>query len=314
MNILVTGATGFLGQAVVRALRGQGHKTLGLGSSLADLMKSDALEPWQRENFDQIWHLAVWTQAGDFCLKYPGDQWVRNQLINTTVLRWWSAHQPQAKLITMGTSCAFDPAYPLNEESYLQGTPIESLLAYGMTKRMLLVGLKSLAQQHGLRYLYLIPSTLYGPGYHADDRQLHFIFDLIRKIVNGKCQAHPVTLWGNGEQKRELVYIDDFVRDAIDLARLVDNEVINVGAGEEHSIRTFANLICGIVGYDANRIQYDPTRYVGAQSKCLLVDKLRALLPGYGRLSLEEGLRRSIHSFCQDHGIVLPGAPESRAA
>jgi GDP-L-fucose synthase len=123
---------------------------------------------------------------------------------------------------------------------------------------------------------------------------MHFIFDLIRKIVRGKLYGEPVVLWGDGYQSRELVFVDDFARIALDLANDVDNEVVNIGAGEEFTIRHFAQLICDEVGYDFNRIQFDTRRYVGARSKCLSVEKLRRLLPGYQLAPLKEGLAKTI--------------------
>jgi GDP-L-fucose synthase len=296
MNVLITGGTGFLGTALARRLRGDGHAVTALGSRDADLTRTDALDRFDTR-FDVIYHLAAWTQAGDFCLKHPGEQWVRNQAINTTVLAWWHKCQPQAKLVAMGTSCAYAPDLPLVEEEYTNGTPIESLYTYAMTKRMLLVGLRALAAQFGLRYLYLVPSTLYGPGYHTDGRQMHFIFDLVRKLLTAQAGGAPALLWGDGYQKRELVYIDDFVDAMVRLTSTVDNDCVNVGSGEEHSIRDFASVICELIGYDPARIRYDPSKYVGARSKVLDVSKLTQLLPNRTTTPLRVGLHHTIDWF-----------------
>jgi GDP-L-fucose synthase len=294
MKIFVTGGNGFLGRSLCRALRSAGHDVTSPGSAVANLLDPRALDPWNAQSFDQIYHLAAWTQAGDFCLTHQGEQWVVNQQINTTALAWWQRRQPQAKLIAMGTSCAYAPAESLVEENYLQGMPIDSLFTYAMTKRMLYVGLMALRRQFNLEYLVLVPSTLYGPGYHTDSRQLHFIFDIINKIVRAKLFGESVVLWGDGRQKRELVHIDDFVRLAMRLADEVSNEVVNIGAGEEHSIREFAQLICDEVGYDFSKIQFDVARYVGAKSKVLCVDKMRRLLGDEKLTPLSDGLRETV--------------------
>jgi GDP-L-fucose synthase len=293
-RVLVTGATGFLGTSLSAQLRARGDEVVAVGSKQCDLTKPGSLAPFDRCQYDQIYHLAVWTQAGDFCLAHPGEQWLINQQINTNLLAWWHERQPQAKLITMGTSCAFSPKYELTEENYLEGQPIESLFSYGMTKRMLYAGLISLNKQYGHKYLCLIPSTLYGPGYHNDGRQMHFIFDVVRKVLRGKLHGEPVVLWGDGHQSRELVYVEDFVRIALDLADRVDNELVNVGAGEEFTIRHFAQLVCDEVGYDFNQIHFDTSRYVGARSKCLSVAKLDRLLPDRKLTSLKEGLKATV--------------------
>ena len=196
MNVLVTGGTGFLGTALVRRLCADGHVVTALGSRDADLTRPEPLAAFRGERLDVIYHLAAWTQAGDFCLTHPGEQWIANQQINTAVLSWWQRCQPQAKLVAMGTSCSYAPDLPLVESEYLNGTPIDSLYTYAMTKRMLLVGLRALAAQFGLRYLYLVPSTLYGPGYHTDGRQMHFIFDLIRKLLVANASGPEAVLWG----------------------------------------------------------------------------------------------------------------------
>ena len=299
MHILITGATGFLGRFLAPFLRQQGHTTVELSSTTCDLCDPRALDPWSSQKFDQIYHLAVWMQAGDFCLKTPAEQWLINQKINIHMLDWWRRHQPQALMIAMGTSCSYDPAHPLEENYYLQGLPIDSLFSYGMTKRMLLAGLLAMHKQWNLNYLYLIPSTLYGGGYLTDGRQPHFIFDLVRKILRGKSHNEPVILWGDGEQKRELIHVGDFVRTMVQLAATQHNQVINIGAGKEYSIKEFAQAICSLTGYPFEKIQFDLTRYVGARSKVLLIDKLKQLLPQYTLRPLNEGLQEMIDWYAQ---------------
>jgi GDP-L-fucose synthase len=306
MNILVTGATGFLGTHLCAYLEAQDHRLVRLSSKNCDLTRDGTLNAFNDERYDQVYHLAAWTQAGDFCLYHPGEQWIINQQINANVLAWWQKHQPQAKLISIGTSCAYAPDRELVEENYLIGTPIESLYTYAMTKRMLYIGLLALHKQFGLNYLMVVPSTLYGPGYHTDGRQMHFVFDLIRKIMRGKLYGESVVLWGDGYQCREVVYIDDFVKAMVTLAETHSNDLINIGAGEEFTIRHFARLICEQVGHDFSAIQFDTTRYVGARSKCLMVTKLRRLMPGFHPRPLEDGLAVTIKWFGEQQDKLLP--------
>ncbi|BCL35884.1 NAD-dependent epimerase/dehydratase family protein [Nostoc sp. MS1] len=306
MKILITGATGFLGTILCTQLEAQGHELVRLNSQNCDLTQQDSLLKFNHETYDQMYHLAAWTQAGDFCLYHPGEQWIINQQINTNILAWWQAYQPQAKLISMGTSCAYAPDLELVEENYLTGMPIDSLFTYAMTKRMLYAGQLALHKQYGLKYLCLVPSTLYGPGYHTDGRQMHFIFDLIRKIIRGKLYGETVTLWGNGYQSRELVFVTDFVKIMLQLAATVDNELINIGAGEEFTIRHFAKLICEQVDYDFNLIQFDTGRYVGAKSKCLAINKLKQYIPDLTLTPLEVGLSKTIEWFETQKDKLLP--------
>ncbi len=278
MNILVTGASGFLGTKLCQSLEEQGNIVKRLDSKNCDLTHQESLLQYNQTVYEQIYHLAAWTQAGDFCLYHPGEQWVINQQINTNVLSWWQKYQPQAKCICIGTSCAYSPDQALVEENYLTGIPIESLFTYAMTKRILYVGLLALRKQYGLNYLCLVPSTLYGSGYHTDGRQMHFIFDLIRKILRGKLYDEPVILWGDGYQRRELVYIEDFIKVLLKFGITIENDLINVGAGEEYPIRHFAEIICNYVDYPFSRIQFNPNAYIGAKSKCLDVTKLKNLM------------------------------------
>lgn len=300
MKALVTGASGFLGRSLIPYLEKKGYKVTQFSSSQSNLTQDSSLTQFSGEKFNRIFHLAAWTQAGDFCLKHPGEQWIINQQINTNVLKWWQQNQPQAKLISIGTSCSYPTGLPLTEENYLQGQPIESLFTYGMTKRMLFIGQQSLSKQFGLKYLTVVPSTLYGSGYHTDGRQLHFIFDLIRKIIRGKDKSETVSLWGDGHQKRELVLVDDFARLLLKLDDTVENDIVNIGAGEEYSIREFAGMICKFVGYDPERIQYDTSKYVGAKSKCLDTTKLKKIVGNPELTPLSVGLEKTVQWFTEN--------------
>lgn len=305
MHILITGGAGFIGRHLCPYLAEQGHSVTSPSSRQCDLTKAGSLESLTHPTYDQIYHLAAWTQAGEFCLTHGGEQWIINQQINTNVLAWWQAYQPQAKLIALGTSVSYATNDALIEEKYMVGVPSERFFAYAMSKRMLYAGLVSLSRQFGLTYLCLVPSTLYGPDYHTDGRQMHFIFDLIRKIMRGKLYGEPVVLWGDGRQKRELVYIDDFVRLMLQLSGRCSNDLINVGAGKEFTIEFFARRICRIVGYEYGAIRFDGARYVGARSKCLDTDKLKNVLSEFTLTPLDEGLRKTILWFTAEASRLL---------
>ncbi len=305
MRILVTGGTGYVGRALAKRLRDTGHTVDSLGSADADLTRQGALSDWESASYDQLWHLATWTQAGDFCLHHPGEQWIINQSIHTNTVSWWHEKQRQAKFVSLGTSCCYSPELPLTEDNYLRGEPIESLFTYAHAKRMVYLGLTMLGKQFGNRYLCMVPATLYGPGYHTDGRQLHFIFDLIRKILHAKLLGSEVVLWGDGHQRRELLLMDDFLDAALRLSEERENELINVGGGTENSIREFATLICELIDYDFGLIRFDTERYVGAKSKCLDVAKLDGLLPDRPRTALREGLRLTVDWFTEHQEQLL---------
>jgi GDP-L-fucose synthase len=311
VRIIVTGSSGFLGTALCAFLEQRGYTPVRLTSANCDLRSPYDLKAFDKERFDLIFHLAAWTQAGDFCLKHPGEQWIINQQINTNLLAWWAQQQPQAKLVFMGTSCAYEPGSSLRESEYMVGQPIDSLYTYAMTKRMLLAGALALNRQYGLRYLCAVPSTLYGPGYHTDGRQMHFIFDLIRKIIRGREFGEPVVLWGDGEQKREVVLVDDFVRILWLLTERFDDDLFNIGAGQEHSIRFFAELICEIVAYPSEKIVFDTGRYIGATSKCLNVEKISAALGPLVLTPLRDGISQTINWFYRSNTFSLVGSPAS---
>ena len=294
MEVFVTGGTGYLGRHLIPALESQGHRCTAPSSRELDLTQEGSLSRFDAGTFDMVFHLAAWTRAGTFCRTRGGSQWLVNQRLNTNVLAWWKETQPRSKLIAFGTSVSYPKGVALKESNYLSGLPIEDFYAYAMTKRMLLVGLQSLAKEFGLKYAYFVPSTLYGPNYHVDGRPMHFIYDLIRKIIRGRELCEEVILWGDGNQRRELVYIDDFVDWLLMLTPRIENDVINLGEGTEHSIREFAQIICEVIGFPFERIRFDTSKYVGLTSKVLDVSAAHRLAPDLRRTSLREGLMRTI--------------------
>jgi GDP-L-fucose synthase len=296
MKAFVTGGHGFLGQHLIRYLKAAGYEVEAPSSKDCDLRYLANLDRY-KDNFDLIYHLAAYTQAGDWCVKHPGEQWIVNQQINTNVLTWWFNNHQTTKIIAVGTSCSYAPGSNLVESEYMNGEPIESLYTYAMTKRMLLQGLRSLNIQYGMEYLYVIPATLYGPGYHTDNRQLHFIFDLIRKILRGRDLGETVILWGDGYQSREIVHVDDFILNMQNLLSLNKHEVYNLGSGEEFSIREFAQVICELSGYDASLVQYDVSKYVGARNKMLSISKINSEINAFASRDLKSGLKELIDWF-----------------
>jgi len=283
MNVIVTGATGFVGRHLVPKLEELGHTVFALDSNtFTDI--------YFHKEVDYIIHLAVKTAAGGYCQTHPGEQYLVNTAINDAMLHSWRVNYPNAKMVTFGSSCGYDKNVIKTEDNYLKGEPEPGYEVYGTIKRSLLVGLRALKQEFGMDYSYLIPSVFYGPEYDLHDK--HFIFDLIRKIVNAKNGGDKVVLWGTGDQTRELIFIKDAVKIIIQ-AMSWEKEVVNLSSGREHSIKEYAQTICDIVGYDYNLIEWDTNAFVGSENKKLVNTHLQ----DYDFTSLEEGLRQTIEYY-----------------
>jgi GDP-L-fucose synthase len=298
MRAFITGGGGFLGRTLVPRLKKEGWTVEAPNSRECDLNRAEALQS-RKEKYDWIFHLAAWTQAGDFCLFHSGEQWVTNQRINTNVLAWWQGSQPQARAVLIGTSCAYDPALPLKEENYLRGEPTPSLYTYAMTKRMLLVGARALGKQYGLASVTFVPSTLCGPYYHEDGRQMHFIYDVVRKIREAGRTGQPAVLWGDGTQRREVIHVEDFVGGMLSLLSAASPEasVFNLGAGKDYEIREFAMECCRLLGVDSSLVQWDTTKYVGARAKCLDTSLVQGRFSFWRARPLHDCLQDVIQAF-----------------
>ena len=291
MKALVTGYSGFLGRHLVKILKNKGWQLYFSNTSQGNLMCDKNLHIYNSIKFDYIFHLAAHTKAGDYCLHHKGEQFEINQRINSNILKYWNDQQPQAKMIAMGTSCSYSPEFPLTEDNYLKGDPDEGLYTYAMTKRMLLVGLRSYAEQYGLKWLYFIPSTLYGPDFEEGDN--HFIFDFIKNCYQAKYNNKKFIVWGDGTARRELIYVEDACHTIINLLGQ-NNEIFNLGAGEDHSINDFAEYVCEAFDYNPTLIEHDLDKYVGVKSKLLDISKtssLNLLRP------LRDGLQRTINWY-----------------
>tara|TARA_R110000824_G_scaffold249305_1_gene438290 strand:+ start:5040 stop:5927 length:888 start_codon:yes stop_codon:yes gene_type:complete len=292
MKALVTGYSGFLGRHLVKILKEKNWQLYFSNTSEANLMCDKNLHIFNSIKFDYIFHLAAHTKAGDYCLHHKGEQFEINQRINSNILKYWNDKQPQAKMVAMGTSCSYSPELPMTEENYLKGDPEEGLYTYAMTKRMLLVGLKSYAEQYGLKWLYFVPSTLYGPKFEEWDN--HFIFDFIKNCYQSKFDNKKFTIWGDGTARRELIYVEDACNLMLGLLDR-DNEIFNLGGGKDHSINEFAKYVCEAFDYDYELIERDLGKYVGVKSKLLDIDKISH----YKLTSLNEGLKKTINWYIE---------------
>ena len=293
MNYLILGGSGYLGKHWIHFLRKQNVEFDAPERSELDLLDFESFNKLSR-NYEVILYLAAHTQAGDWCLSHPGEQWIKNQSMNTNVLRFWLEKSPNSKMVAMGTSCGYSPHLEMVEDNYLKDEPESSLLTYALTKRMLYQGLISINQQYGLDYLHLIPATLYGQNYHTDGRQKHFIFDLINKVSTAKSRNEDVILWGDGYQRRELTHVEDFIENATFFIQNFKNLSLNLGSQRDLSIREYAETISEIIGFDHLAIKYDTNAYTGSTKKLLNSKKAMNLYSDYKIRDLRDSLQKII--------------------
>jgi GDP-L-fucose synthase len=201
------------------------------------------------------------------------------------------------KFVALGTVCAYPKfaAVPFKEQNLWEGYPEETNAPYGLAKKMLLVQSQAYRDQYGFNSIYLLPVNLYGPRDNFDLETSHVIPALIRKCLEAKEGDQPqVVCWGDGTSTREFLYVEDCA-EAIILAGENYNkpDPVNVGAGQEISIKNLINLIAELTEY-RGRTVWDTTKPNGQPRRCLNTDRAKELFGFTAKTNFREGLRRTV--------------------
>jgi GDP-L-fucose synthase len=180
---------------------------------------------------------------------------------------------------------------PFREEELWDGYPEETNAPYGTAKRSLLVGTQAYREQYGVDGIYLMPTGLYGPGDNFDLETSHVIPALVRKMIESPDE---IVLWGDGSPTREFLYVDDCVEALVLAAKHYDGgDPVNLGSGEEISIRALAELVAELTGFDGT-ITWDTSKPNGYPRRSLDTSRAEELFGFKAQTPLRDGIERTV--------------------
>jgi GDP-L-fucose synthase len=297
VRVLVTGGGGFLGSRVVARLRADGIEPFVARRGDYDLTSAaDTERLFAAARPDLVLHLAAEVGGIGANRANPGRYWYANLMMGAHVLEQ-ARIDGVAKTVLLGTICAYpkNTPVPFHEDDLWNGYPEETNAPYGLAKKTLLVGAQAYRDQYGTNAVYLLPVNLYGPGDNFDLETSHVIPALIRKAVEARERGErEIVLWGDGSPTREFLFVDDCA-EAIWLAaqRYDGPEPVNIGTGEEISIRDLAHLIAELTGFEGE-IVWDRSKPNGQPRRRLDVSRAEQLFDFRARTTLRHGLEQTI--------------------
>ena len=304
-KIYVAGHRGLAGSAIVRALRARGYANLLTRTHAdLDLLDRSAVCEFFREQRPDFVFLAAARVGGILANKtYPTEFLYENLTIQNNVIQAAYSFDVK-KLLFLGSSCIYprECPQPIREEYLLTGLLEPTNEAYAIAK---IAGLKLCAayqREYGADFLCAMPTNLYGSGDNFDLNNSHVLPALIRKMHDAKLQnAQHVVLWGTGSPRREFLFSDDLGEAAVFLMERCHaaeiGEAINVGTGEDISIRDLAGKIANLAGFKGELV-FDSEKPDGTPRKLLDVSRIHSL-GWHHRISLEEGLQRTYSAYMQ---------------
>jgi GDP-L-fucose synthase len=297
----VTGGGGFLGRAVVAALRARGCSEIFVVRKRDyDLVKGADVERLYRDARPQVVvHLAAVVGGIGANRENPGLYFYENLMMGVQLIEGARLHAVE-KFVQVGTICAypkFTPV-PFREDDLWEGYPEETNAPYGIAKKALLVQCQAYRDQYGMNAVYLLPVNLYGPGDNFDPRTSHVIPALIKKFVDAQARgASSVEVWGTGAATREFLYVDDAAEGIVLASERYDGrEPVNLGSGEEMSIRELASVIASETGF-GGEIVWDASKPDGQPRRALDVTRAAELFDFRARVGFAEGLRRTVEWY-----------------
>ncbi|PYP90909.1 MAG: GDP-fucose synthetase [Candidatus Angelobacter sp. Gp1-AA117] len=310
-KIYVAGHTGLAGSAILRRFKAAGfHNLVTRTHGELDLMEQNTVAGFFAQERPQHVILAAARVGGILANDTQPAEFIReNLLIQTNVIHEAYAHGVKS-LLFLGSSCIYprDCPQPIREEYFLTGPLEKTNFAYAVAKIAGVEMCHAYNRQYGTSYICVMPTNLYGSNDHFDLNSSHVLPTMVRKFHEGKLSGRPVVLWGTGAPRREFLHADDMADACLhilvqpperlgsvfpaDMAPL-----INVGCGEDLTIKELAKLIAEITGYQG-KTEWDRSKPDGTPRKLLDVSRMKAL--GWQpRINLRDGIREVYERFQQ---------------
>ncbi|MCI4046047.1 GDP-L-fucose synthase [Streptomyces sp. TRM75563] len=294
-RIFVAGHRGLVGSAVARRLADDGHEVLTRGRDLLDLRDAARTETYLKEVRPDVVVLAAAKVGGIMANStYPVQFLEDNLRIQLSVIAGAHAAGTE-RLLFLGSSCIYPrlAPQPIREDALLTGELEPTNEAYALAKIAGIVQTQSYRRQYGASYISAMPTNLYGQGDNFDLETSHVLPALIRRFHEARRDGAPeVTLWGSGSPRREFLHVDDLAAACVRLLEAYDgDEPVNIGCGEDLTIRELAETVRDVTGYQG-RIGWDTSKPDGTPRKLLDVTRLSSL--GFKpQIPLRDGVART---------------------
>jgi GDP-L-fucose synthase len=296
MTVIVAGATGLAGSAIVKAFQAAGQEVIGINRAVVDLMDAKATEDFIfRTKPSLIVDAAAKVGGIGANNSFPVEFLSDNITIQGNLMR--AAHKASvSNFVFLGSSCIYprDCAQPIKEE-YLMTGPLEATnSAYAVAKIAGIEMVNSYRKEYGTKWMSLMPTNLYGPRDNFDLAASHVLPAFIRRFVDAaQSGAKKVTLWGSGAPLREFLHVDDLAQAVVLASEKYDSSLhLNVGSGEDLSIKELAQKVAHAAGFTGD-IEWDATKPDGTPRKVLDVSRIKAL--GWKpTITLEDGIASTI--------------------
>jgi len=309
---LITGGAGFLGQEVCRQVERLSPQSIFVPRSAEhDLRQQPQVKRLLSElRPEVVIHLAAVVGGIGANRVNPGRYFYENAVMGIQLME--EARQAGVeKFVSVGTICSypkFTPV-PFREEDLWTGYPEETNAPYGFAKKMLLVQGQAYRQQYGFNAVHLLPVNLYGPGDNFDPKSSHVIPALIRKAVEARdAGADHIDVWGTGSASREFLFVRDAARAIVAATETYNQpEPVNIGSGQEITIRELAELICELCDF-RGKIVWDTTKPDGQPRRCLDTARAEREFGFAASTEFRDGLIETIAWFEQNRE-ALDGPP-----